>query len=153
MRRTSNAADIPSLRIGEVSKATGLSASTIRWYEKLGLILPQRESSGYRTYTQDDVAWLMQLKEYFAATNDSPRCLAELLAWLPLRQLRMQMLDIQCTCKPGGGVCWSVGGSPLQVRICRDCPAYANKAVALEPRKFFEARWRPAALPSKLPKD
>lgn len=137
------ASEIPTLRIGVVSKATGLSPSTIRWYEKLGLILPQREASGYRTYNQNDVEWLLTLKGYFSTSHDSPRCLAELLAWLPLRDLRARLMNARCTCKPTGGVCWGVADSLVQVRICRDCPAYTHKAVALEPRRFFEAHWKP----------
>lgn len=133
---------LPTLRIGEVSKATKLSPSTIRWYEKLGLVLPQREPSGYRTYSQDDVMWLLTLRAYFAATHDSPRCLAQLLAWLPMRELHRIFAGTVCACKPNGGVCWSVGATPAQSRICRSCPAYQHKDVALDPRRFFEARLR-----------
>lgn len=39
---------------GQVSKITGVSIETLRFYEKTGLIaVPQRTNSGYRLYTDD----------------------------------------------------------------------------------------------------
>lgn len=47
------------MKIGEVAKATGLSAKTIRFYEGEGLIPePPRTGSGYRAYSEPDVARL-----------------------------------------------------------------------------------------------
>jgi MerR family Zn(II)-responsive transcriptional regulator of zntA len=44
------------LRISEVAKKTGLSAHTLRFYEKNGLInASQRSEAGYRLYNADDV--------------------------------------------------------------------------------------------------
>lgn len=40
------------MRIGEFSKKTGFSIDTIRYYEKLGLIIPQRQENGKKTYTE-----------------------------------------------------------------------------------------------------
>lgn len=42
--------------IGAVAKRTGISAETIRFYEREGLIqAPPRRASGYRQYGEDDV--------------------------------------------------------------------------------------------------
>lgn len=133
---------VPALRIGEVAELTGLSPSTIRWYEKLGLILAQRESSGYRTFTPDDVAWLRALQAYFETTQNSPRCLATLLAWLPLQELRTQVLGEICPVQADGAACWSRSATPTCTRMCRACPAYAAKALALDFEKNFVARRR-----------
>lgn len=44
------------MKIGEISKLTGLSIDAIRFYEKSGLIKgPSRSESGYREYTLDSV--------------------------------------------------------------------------------------------------
>jgi DNA-binding transcriptional MerR regulator len=46
---------MPRMRIGELSDAVGLSPSTIRYYEKVGLVPPPARSlSGYRDYSEDD---------------------------------------------------------------------------------------------------
>jgi DNA-binding transcriptional MerR regulator len=38
------------MKIGELAKRTGLTASRIRFYEASGLIAAQRQSNGYRAY-------------------------------------------------------------------------------------------------------
>jgi MerR family mercuric resistance operon transcriptional regulator len=44
------------LTIGAVARRTGVSAETIRFYEREGLIQsPPRRASGYRQYGEDDV--------------------------------------------------------------------------------------------------
>ena len=47
------------LTIQEVAQATGLSAHTLRYYERIGLIHPiDREQNTHRRYTTDDVGWI-----------------------------------------------------------------------------------------------
>lgn len=47
------------MKIGELAKLTGLTAHTIRFYEGAGLLPnPPRTPSGYRSYTEADVARL-----------------------------------------------------------------------------------------------
>jgi len=47
------------MKIGELSKGTGVSIDTIRYYEQRGLIpTAARTSSGYRQYSTGDVARL-----------------------------------------------------------------------------------------------
>ena len=47
------------LTIQDVAEATGLSAHTLRYYERIGLIHPiDREENTRRCYTADDVGWI-----------------------------------------------------------------------------------------------
>ncbi len=47
------------LTIQEVAQATGLSAHTLRYYERVGLIHPiDREQNTHRRYTTNDVGWI-----------------------------------------------------------------------------------------------
>lgn len=47
------------LTIQEVSEATGLSAHTLRYYERIGLIHPiEREDNTRRLYTEEDIGWI-----------------------------------------------------------------------------------------------
>ena len=47
------------LTIQEVSETTGLSAHTLRYYERIGLIHPiEREENTRRHYTEDDIGWI-----------------------------------------------------------------------------------------------
>jgi DNA-binding transcriptional MerR regulator len=45
--------------IQQMSTQTGLSADTLRYYEKLGLLAPSRDArSNHRRYSEEDVTWL-----------------------------------------------------------------------------------------------
>lgn len=49
-----------TLTIAEAAAATGLSAHTLRYYERDGLLLDavERDASGRRRYTERDLGWL-----------------------------------------------------------------------------------------------
>jgi len=47
------------MNVSQIAQAVGVSADTVRYYEKQGLIPPsQRQANGYRTYSQAHVATL-----------------------------------------------------------------------------------------------
>jgi DNA-binding transcriptional MerR regulator len=50
------------MKIGDVSKASGISIDTLRYYEKVGLIDPPWRNGGRRDYPDDIVAWVEFLK-------------------------------------------------------------------------------------------
>jgi DNA-binding transcriptional MerR regulator/quercetin dioxygenase-like cupin family protein len=52
----------PYLKIGDVARLVGVSASVIRSWGSLGLARPQRSASRYRLYTQDDVKLLKRAR-------------------------------------------------------------------------------------------
>ncbi|MDU8927140.1 Cu(I)-responsive transcriptional regulator [Alisedimentitalea sp. MJ-SS2] len=43
------------MNIGEVSNACGLPAKTIRYYEDIGLVAPNRSANGYRRFRDTDL--------------------------------------------------------------------------------------------------
>ena len=58
------------MQIGEISKRTGFSRDTIRWYEKIGLIRLDKRSrseNNYRNYDQktlDKLIFIKQIKSF-----------------------------------------------------------------------------------------
>lgn len=48
--------------ISKFSKAAGISAYTLRYYEKKGLIRVNRDSAGRRDYSEDDIEWARFIK-------------------------------------------------------------------------------------------
>ncbi len=51
------------MNIKAMSKQTGLSAHTLRYYEKIGLILGvDRDSKGHRDYSEKDIIWIEFIK-------------------------------------------------------------------------------------------
>ena len=43
------------MNIGDVARQSGLPAKTIRYYEDISLVKPQRESNGYRVFSDADL--------------------------------------------------------------------------------------------------
>lgn len=50
------------MKISNVEENTGLSASTIRYYEDMDLITPERDNNNYRNYSDADVEALLEIK-------------------------------------------------------------------------------------------
>lgn len=46
------------MNIGDVAERTGLPAKTIRYYEEIGLVRPERRDNGYRAFDPGDLARL-----------------------------------------------------------------------------------------------
>ena len=46
------------MKIAEAAEAAGLTAKTLRYYEDEGLVVPARDTNGYRVYSGGDVARL-----------------------------------------------------------------------------------------------
>ena len=49
------------MKIGEASKYSGLPAKTIRYYESVGLILPNRDDEDNRNFSETDIHKLIFL--------------------------------------------------------------------------------------------
>jgi len=70
----------PTVQIGEIASATGLSRDTLRFYEKRGLLRARRSANGYRDYPPEAVDWL----RYIRLAQTLGFSLAEIEADLPL---------------------------------------------------------------------
>ena len=55
------------MRIGELSRRTGASERSLRYYEEQGLLTPQRRPSGYRVYQESDVDTVRHIRTLLAA--------------------------------------------------------------------------------------
>lgn len=51
-------------QIGQVAKLLDISAQGLRLYEKEGIIQPEREESGYRSYNRLDITSLLRARSY-----------------------------------------------------------------------------------------
>ncbi|MEV0227568.1 MerR family transcriptional regulator [Streptomyces sp. NPDC050704] len=50
------------MRIGELAARAGTTTRTLRYYESRGLLPARRGSNGYRTYDEDDLKLLRQIR-------------------------------------------------------------------------------------------
>ena len=87
------------LTIGELARRTGVTTSTLRYYDELGLVQPSRRVSGHRRYAVDAVAavgvvrflqqvgfTLAETKRFIASRKRSP------VAWRVLAVRKSQEL-------------------------------------------------------------
>lgn len=53
---------VEGMRIGELAARAGTTTRTLRYYESRGLLPARRTGNGYRTYDEDDVRLLAQIR-------------------------------------------------------------------------------------------
>jgi DNA-binding transcriptional MerR regulator len=71
--------------IAEVAESTGVTAHTLRYYERIGLLSVPRDAAGHRLYTQDEIARVVfitrlrltampirDIQAYFRLVEDGP---------------------------------------------------------------------------------
>lgn len=56
-----------SMRIGQLSQATGVSRRSLRYYEEQGLLSPRRSDAGQRLFGAEDVERVIRIQHLFAA--------------------------------------------------------------------------------------
>ena len=98
------------MNIGEVSKKSGLTPKTIRYYEDIGLITPLRDANGYRSFRDTDMHKLAFLgrsralgftiedcRNLLALWDDKGRASADVrsIAKEHLAQIESKIVDLQ----------------------------------------------------------
>ncbi|WP_379163729.1 MerR family transcriptional regulator [Paenibacillus sp. sgz5001063] len=92
------------LTIQEMSRLTGLSAHTLRYYEKVGMLEGvSRNEQGYRTYSEADVSWVQflvilreldipirEMKRYSDLRSQGPSTVHERRLMLEAHESRVQ---------------------------------------------------------------
>lgn len=61
------------MRIGELSRKTGVSVRSLRYYEKQKLLHPERLPSGYRVYEENDIVTVRRIQALLAAGLNSQK--------------------------------------------------------------------------------
>lgn len=67
------------MRIGELSRRTGVSVRSLRYYEEQGLLHPRRTAGGQREFSEDDVERVISIQKLFA----SGLCSSKIATLLP----------------------------------------------------------------------
>lgn len=98
------------MNIGDVAKRAGLPPKTIRYYEDIGLITPERDTNGYRNFRASDVHKLTFLgrsrtlgftiedcRTLLALWDDKDRASADVraIATEHLEQIEAKIADLQ----------------------------------------------------------
>jgi DNA-binding transcriptional MerR regulator len=73
--------------VQQAAHATGMTAHTLRYYERIGLLVTERNKGGARKYSQNDLGWLNVL-----------RCLRE--TGMPIQTMQQYALLVQQKAHP-----------------------------------------------------
>jgi DNA-binding transcriptional MerR regulator len=84
------------MTIGELTRATGVSARSLRHYEAGGLLKPRRRGSGYRDYDDEDLDRVQRIRDLIALglTLRQIRPVLELGASSPLGLVEAQLVRV-----------------------------------------------------------
>lgn len=88
--------DTITYSIGEFAKITGMTTSTLRYYEKEGLLIPHRNENNIREFTDQDIGWV----QFLLHLKDSGMSMTELKQYTKWRAMgdetiheRMNLLE------------------------------------------------------------
>lgn len=68
------------MKIGELCRQTGMPASTLRFYDGMGLLPSQRSQSNYRIFSEETVAQVRRIQSLRALDLSLPE-IARMLSW------------------------------------------------------------------------
>lgn len=121
------------LTIGEAADFLGVSISTIRMYEREGLIIPQRRDSKHRRFSKFDIERIQCLRKMINDEKVSIAGIRHLLSLIPCWRIKNCSTEEREHCpaftstdKP----CWMLSGKSWRCRSeeCRECRVYTEVA-------------------------
>lgn len=86
------------MKINEVEKQLNISSYTLRYYEKMNLIKPQRDENGYRHYSEEDIKKLNKirfLREMEIPLSDIQAILTDEKTFQDVLKEHMKTIDLQ----------------------------------------------------------
>lgn len=115
---------------GQIARVLNISVETLRLYEREGLIIPEKASSGHRRYNDSDLAWIGMIRRQIHEHKLNFAGIRYLLSMLPCWEIKDCCLGknyMDCPAKQvNDKPCWSVPDTPCRAKAekCRDCPIY-----------------------------
>ncbi len=119
--------------IGETADLVGTSISTIRMYEREGLIIPHRRHSRHRRFTESDIERIRCLRKMINEEKVSIAGIRHMLSLIPCWKIKNCPADIREKCPAftsSGKPCWMLSGKSWECRSaeCRACAVYTDVA-------------------------
>ncbi|MDA8168987.1 MAG: MerR family transcriptional regulator [Nitrospiraceae bacterium] len=123
--------DMPLYPIGVVAELVGTTDQTLRLYEKHGLLKPSRRNKN-RYYSENDIKWLMCIRDLIHKKKISIEGIKRLLQYAPCWEITSCSDERRSNCsayidktKP----CWELNRmicNRATGRICEDCVVYIS---------------------------
>jgi MerR family transcriptional regulator/heat shock protein HspR len=131
-----------SYSIGHVARMLYVSAQTIRYYEREGLILPTRTSAGTRRYTTSDLARLKRIRDLISDEGLNVAGIRHMLGMLPCWELRGCGVERASECwqlHDDRHPCWTNSYCMYRdgPKTCRACNVYLRAFDVLAGRRVL----------------
>ncbi|MDZ7360223.1 MAG: MerR family transcriptional regulator [candidate division KSB1 bacterium] len=129
MLQTSNGSVV---KIGHVAKQLRIAVETIRMYEREGLFIPAKTTTGQRVFTEEDVHWMNCIRRLIKEQGLNLAGIRRLLALMPCWQIKPCSLADRRGCPAFTGAtqpCWTLKPNlPAICRTadCRECQVYRS---------------------------
>lgn len=81
----------------QIAEMTGVNLDTLRYYEKKGLILPQRASNGYRVYSEE----VLDRLSFIRRAKEAGFTLEEIKQTLMLFEIELNLEDLSQVMQEG----------------------------------------------------
>ena len=135
----------PIMTIGVAAKKLGVSESTLRLYEREGLLISSRTSSGRRLYSLNDLKVVDVIRKLIQEHGLNFAGIRALFAQLPCWKIKSCSETERKSCERfpvGLSPCWRLGGTGCGATAeeCKACPVYA----LIETSIFPDADARPS---------
>jgi len=113
----------------EVSQMLNTSVETLRLYEREGLFVPYKLSSGHRRFTEADVEWIKCIQRQIHENKLNFAGIRYLLSLLPCYEMKPCCLEDKASCPAGSKSCrpcWDFEDTPCREKgeNCRTCVVY-----------------------------
>lgn len=122
----------PVMSIGVVAQKLGISPETLRLYEREGLMITHRTSTGRRLYSQSDLEWVDCFRNQIVRNKLNIAGIRLLLALMPCWDIKSCSLEERRHCSAfmnSAVVCWTLeqtGSQFCNKADCRQCPVYVQ---------------------------
>ncbi len=121
--------DEPIYTIGIAAKRLGISVSTLRMYEREGLIVAYKTETKRRVYSQRDIEWINRIKKMIKINGLNIEGIRRLLALIPCWEVTSCSAESREKCKAyleETKPCWMSKESNgcEKSDSCRECEVY-----------------------------
>jgi MerR family transcriptional regulator/heat shock protein HspR len=117
--------------IGEAADIMGIAISTLRMYEREGLVLPYRRSSKHRRYSWSDIERIRCIRRMIRDEKISIAGIRRILSLIPCWRVKGCPPEVREACPAfdrHDGPCWTMSQKPWECRNsdCRACSVYTS---------------------------
>ncbi|MBI5474674.1 MAG: MerR family transcriptional regulator [Ignavibacteriae bacterium] len=119
--------------IGEAADLVGTSISTVRMYEREGLIIPLRRDSKHRRFSEADITRIRCMRKMINEKKVSIAGIRHMMSLIPCWKIKGCSSDVRQSCPAFSNTekpCWMLSGKSWMCRSsqCSQCVVYREIA-------------------------